>query len=705
MSTALALAEQEARAAEKAVNESLRRQATTRLNTSPPFSGPRSYRTLHEEDAGHARTTLGFPDEGEANTTARTGCDPSEVIIPDGTWKETWDIWILMLILYSATTVPFRVCFSVDASGLTWWFEVSMSFFFLADVALSFRTAFFLDGGWVKSPAAIARRYLTGWFWIDAPSSAPLELLDLLPGAETSQFALLRFLRLLRLLRLLKLLKLDEYIDQIEDALDVNLRFLQVVIMLIKVIFLGHILGCFWYGVGASQPDEPRWYTAYAGDDADPSISSLYLWSIYWAMMTLTTTGYGDIIPTNDAERAYVLFALMIGALVFGFMISNLSSVINSLDRQAALNEERLDSVKQYLNWRGLPKPLCRRVKKHYKYFYERQSAFDEVELLKGCPPALRAELSLAVLKETLGKVPLFADATHADPEFQSELFPVLKPVSFIAGEVIFKKGDPSRELLFLIEGVVDVHSLQEESIQRRLTPTHEVFVNRERILTARQRELADPKDPHEQYFKIAHTGCFGESVLTGDRRPATHEAHTLVETLVVSRNDLISVFKANPRTARKIFVSVMAEYRRKERLYSLAYRLILAMMPKGGAGEQRAVLLMQFAWKRYRAKLPNESPFGDFEVAQRAKLRPDGASPSPTRPDRPSKRLSGSGGTSPTEHTARLRARSADTGTVASSQVALLLADRDAARRERDDLQRALVELRTKYEALTTEM
>ena len=57
---------------------------------------------------------------------------------------------------------------------------------------------------------------LRGWFWVDAPSSLPLELLDLLPG-DTSQLSFLRFVRMFRLLRLLKLLKLDAIIEQIEE--------------------------------------------------------------------------------------------------------------------------------------------------------------------------------------------------------------------------------------------------------------------------------------------------------------------------------------------------------------------------------------------------------------------------------------------------------------------------------------------------------
>ena len=204
----------------------------------------------------------------EAPTDDRNSGDgDATIILPEeSAWKLRWDLLVLMLILYSAAAVPVRVCFNADAVGFLWCFEVTMSFLFLADVVLNFRTAFFLDGAWVTSPRWIADRYLRGWFWIDAPSSLPLELIDVITNGAAQNFALLRFLRLLRLLRLLKLLKVDDYIEKVEDYLElaVNAKIVDAVMMLVKILFLSHVLGCFWYGVGTlsrvcdGEPDELR---------------------------------------------------------------------------------------------------------------------------------------------------------------------------------------------------------------------------------------------------------------------------------------------------------------------------------------------------------------------------------------------------------------------------------------------------------------
>jgi hypothetical protein len=123
-------------------------------------------------------------------------------------------------------------------------------------------------------------RYLKGWFWLDAPASVPVELLDLV-GETPSSLGFLRVLRMFRLVRLsrshapaphlpppihlpstshpppipspippqvrlFKLLKIDAYLEALEDMFDTSLRSLRVVILVVRIGFLAHIMGCFW---------------------------------------------------------------------------------------------------------------------------------------------------------------------------------------------------------------------------------------------------------------------------------------------------------------------------------------------------------------------------------------------------------------------------------------------------------------------------
>merc|ERR1719181_203213 len=106
----------------------------------------------------------------------------------------------------------------------------------------------------------------------------------------------------------------------------------------ILTLYIGHFIGCLWFAVGvASRVDGyASWLDgidslAAVGSNATLSqgeVADAYVASLYWAFTTMTTVGYGDFTPDSSYERLFAIFAMMVGATVFGYIIGSTTSRI-----------------------------------------------------------------------------------------------------------------------------------------------------------------------------------------------------------------------------------------------------------------------------------------------------------------------------------------------------------------------------------------
>ena len=81
------------------------------------------------------------------------------------------------MLLYVSVTVPLRAGFQLDVDlwSASFWVDVIVDVFFVLDMFLNFRTAYYDRAGLREDRAGrMARNYLSGWFVIDLFSCLPL---------------------------------------------------------------------------------------------------------------------------------------------------------------------------------------------------------------------------------------------------------------------------------------------------------------------------------------------------------------------------------------------------------------------------------------------------------------------------------------------------------------------------------------------------
>ena len=110
----------------------------------------------------------------------------------------------------------------------------------------------------------------------------------------------------------------------------VSIFHISFMMTVIKVIFFSHMICCMWWGLSTTIStrawlDDPL--MVYDSLRYAP-FQQQYIASLYWTVTTLTTTGYGDITPENNAEYVLNICIMVMGATVFGYVVANVSTLV-----------------------------------------------------------------------------------------------------------------------------------------------------------------------------------------------------------------------------------------------------------------------------------------------------------------------------------------------------------------------------------------
>lgn len=208
-----------------------------------------------------------------------------EVIFEADTfWGKTFDVILLIAIVLSVLAVMME-------SVVSFREQHGQTLFYAEWVFTILFTVEYIARLWsVNKPL----KYATSFFGI-------IDLLSILPAyialfisGNISAFLIIRSFRLFRVFRVFKLVRFLGEASQLTDALRNSRAKITVFVggVFIMVVIMGTLM-----------------YLIEGGDNGFTSIPK----SIYWAVVTLTTVGYGDIAPQTTLGQTLATFIMILG--------------------------------------------------------------------------------------------------------------------------------------------------------------------------------------------------------------------------------------------------------------------------------------------------------------------------------------------------------------------------------------------------------
>jgi voltage-gated potassium channel len=135
---------------------------------------------------------------------------------------------------------------------------------------------------------------------------SPAALIDLLAILPSALFYLhvfvgvdLRVLRILRLMRFFRLFRLTAYLKSARLVINVfKSKFNELMLAFVLTMFLVIIASCLVYF--AEHIKNPKQFTSIPA-------------TMWWAVVTLTTVGYGDMVPITVMGKVFASIILLAG--------------------------------------------------------------------------------------------------------------------------------------------------------------------------------------------------------------------------------------------------------------------------------------------------------------------------------------------------------------------------------------------------------
>lgn len=391
------------------------------------------------------------------------------ILNPRDEFLKRWDIYVMILLLFTAVVTPFEVAFLETDVNFLFVLNRIIDLSFVIDMYINFVTARFVEdtGKWRYKLGQIAKSYLMGWFTIDLISILPFDVAGvLMDNDEVSQLKVFRVVRLFRLLKLARIFRASRIFARWENSISLSYSWMSLIKFMVGVATVAHWMACVWrlvVDVDAVEYDAngdlQNWLIGYGADEMGEW--EQFFTALYWSVMTITTIGYGDVTPKTNGERVLATLCMLLGASIYAYVVGAVCGIVSGLDEATSKFHNTMDNLNRYMEEYKIPQPLRMTLREYFRHCRGLARQKNYHHLLLEMSPTLRGQVAVFCYSAWILKVPFFNSPLVADEEreaFTVEVALRIQPKAFAPNESIIRVHQLAREMYILQKGVVAKH-------------------------------------------------------------------------------------------------------------------------------------------------------------------------------------------------------------------------------------------------------
>ncbi|XP_062107641.1 potassium channel SKOR isoform X2 [Humulus lupulus] len=363
------------------------------------------------------------------------------VIHPDNRWYRAWTKFILLWAVYSSFFTPMEFGFFRGLNEDLFVLDIVGQIAFLVDIVVQFFVAYRDSQTYrmVYKRTPIALRYLKSSFVIDLLCCLPWDIIYKKSGRKEA-------VRYLLWIRLSRVRKVTDFFHKLEKDIRINYIVTRIIKLIAVELYCTHTAACIFYYLATTLPPSKEGYTWIGslklGDYSYSSFREIDLWkryitSLYFAIVTMATVGYGDIHAVNMREMIFIMIYVSFDMILGAYLIGNMTALIVKGSKTEKFRDKMTDLIK-YMNRNRLGKDIRNQIKGHVRLQYE--SSYTEASALQDIPVSIRAKV------------------VKVHEEF------------FLPGEVIMEQGNVVDQLYFVCHGTLEEVGIGEDGSEETVS-------------------------------------------------------------------------------------------------------------------------------------------------------------------------------------------------------------------------------------------